>query len=114
MANIIATIILLAISIFVINLFPMGKEFLGSIMDSFHEKKTNVMEEYERVKAEVDDINKTVTETKSKVEKTVETVGNAVDTAANALDKVNSFLGNDEKDDGKLTEETTKENPEEE
>ena len=99
MVNFIASIILLAIAVFVISLFPAGKEFIGNITDTFTEKKGNVVEEYERVKGEVEDITETVTETKEKVEKTIDTVSGAVDTASETLDKVNELLGDDEDDE---------------
>jgi len=96
MANIFATIILLGITVFVVSLFPGGKDFIGSITGSLNDKKTNVVEEYERVKGEVGEITDTVKETKEKVDKTIDTLGNAVDTASDTLDKVNSFLGDDD------------------
>jgi F0F1-type ATP synthase membrane subunit b/b' len=98
MTNFIASIILLLIAAFVISLFPGGREFFGDIADVFTEKKTNVVEEYERVKGEVEEVKDTVIETKEKVEDTVDTVNEAVDTASDALDKVNDLVGNDEEE----------------
>jgi len=96
MTNIIATVILLAITFFVINLFPMGKNFIGSILDSFNEKRTNVMEEYERVKGTVDEVKTTVTETKENIDNTIEGVNKAVDSASEAVDSLNKIVGKDE------------------
>ncbi len=107
MTNFIVSTILLVISIFVISLFPAGNEFLGSIVDSFNEKKTNVTEEYDRVKGEVEDIKATVTETKEKVEETVETANKAVKTVSSVLDKINNLLGRNEADE--VTENTEEE-----
>lgn len=98
MTNIIATVILLAISLFVINLFPMGRDFIGNIIDTFHEKQANIMEEYERVKGTVDEVTTTVTETKEKVDNAIEDVNKAVDSASKAMDSVNKLVGKDEEE----------------
>lgn len=98
MRNFIVTVILIIITLFVINLFPMGKNFLGSIVNTFHQKQTNVMNEYERVKDSVDEVTTTVTETKKKVDNAVENVNKAVDTASEAMDSVNKLVGKDEED----------------
>jgi len=104
MVNFIASIILLGIAVFVITLFPGGKDFIGDITSSVTEKKDNVIEEYERVRGEVDEITDTVTETKDNIEETVDAVGAAVDTASDALDKINELLG----DEDEVTDEDIK------
>lgn len=98
MRNFIATLLLLAIAVLLVGIFPGGREFLGNIIDSVTEKRDNVVEEYERVKGEVEDIKNTVSETKKKVEETVDTANKAVKTVSDTLDKVNERLSNDEKD----------------
>lgn len=103
MGNFIATIILIAISIFVINLFPMGREFLGSIVDTFNDKKANITEEYQDIKGKVDKVTGAVVETKEKVDTAVEDVNKAVDSVSDAVDSANKFLGDEDKE----TEETT-------
>ena len=95
MGNFIATIILIIISLFVINLFPMGKEFLGSIVDTFHQKQTNVIQEYEDLKGKVDTVTTAVTETKDKVDTAVTDVNKAVKSVQDAADSANKFLGDE-------------------
>jgi|GEM_PF-3290951 len=95
MGNFIVTVILLAITLFVINLFPMGREFLGSIVDTFNEKRTNVMQEYEDIKGTVDKVTGAVTETKDKVDTAVTDVNKAVKSVQDAADSANKFLGDD-------------------
>lgn len=113
MANLLATIVLLFIAVFIINLFPFGKDFLGGITDSFNEKKENVVEEYEKVKGTVDDITEKVTETKEKVEGVVETVSDVVDKTSDAIDTANEFLGGEE-GEGEGEEEPAEEEEEQE
>lgn len=96
MGNFIATLILIIITLFVINLFPMGKNFIGSIVDAFNEKRTNVTEEYDRVKDKVDEVKTTVTETKQNIDNTIDSVNKAVDSASEAVDSLNQIVGKDE------------------
>jgi methyl-accepting chemotaxis protein len=96
MGNFIATLILIIITLFVVNLFPMGKSFFGSIVDSFHEKTTNVTQEIERVKGKVDEVKTTVTETKQNITNTIDSVNKAVDSASEAVDSLNKIVGKDE------------------
>lgn len=95
MTNFLATLILLVISFFVVNLFPAGHDFIGSIMDSFNQKTTNVVQEYDRLKGQVDEVTTTIKDTKEQVDKTVEAVSSAATSASKALDQVNQMLGKD-------------------
>lgn len=95
MVNFIASIILLGIAIFVITLFPGGRDFMGNIADTFTEKTDNVVEEYERVKGEVIEVKEKVDDTKTKVENAVDTVNDAMDSVGDAIDGVNEMIGRD-------------------
>ena len=112
MSNVIVTIILLAISFFVINLFPMGKAFFANIQESFNEKRTNITEEYERVKDGVEVATETALETKEKVEKTVDAASSAIETVSGVLEKINSLLGGGDENEDDVLEEDAQ--PEEE
>jgi len=98
MINFILTLILIGITFFVLNLFPFFKDWTNGIRGDINEKTNNVVEEYDRVKGEIEGISETVTDAKDKVNNTLDTVGRVVDTAGNMLDKVDNVLGTSEDD----------------
>lgn len=109
MGNFIATIILIGITLFVLNLFPFFRDWTSGIRNEVNEKTGNVVQEYERVKGEVEEISGKVKDTKEKVEDTLDTVGKAVDTAGNIIDKVDGALKGDDEDEEASDEEEVQE-----
>ena len=112
MVNFIASVVLLLIALFIVTLFPGGRDFIGDIKSDITEKTNNVVEEYERVKTGVGEVTDKVNEATTQVGNAIDTVNDAVDSAAGAINSVNSLINGDENEE--VTEENTEEPAEEE
>ena len=92
MGNFIATLILIGITLFILNLFPFFQDWTEGIRNDINEKKNNIVEEYIRVQGKVDEATSKIVDTKDKIDNTIDKIGEAVDAAGQAMDTVDGLI----------------------